>query len=116
MKALMGTVHRLIMEHGVEAARNAAETKSERQAIDAAAAIMVEEESRLGITHAGFAMTALPHRRIEEPFWERSGYQTILQVKSGRLPGGKLVGVTLRQPCPHDPALPANGGDPDQQP
>jgi hypothetical protein len=93
MKALMGTVHRLIMEHGVEAARNAAETKSERQAIDAAAAIMVEEESRLGITHAGFAMTALPHRRIEEPFWERSGYQTILQVESGRLPGGKLVGV-----------------------
>jgi hypothetical protein len=112
----MGTVHRLIMEHGVEAARNAAETKSERQAIDAAAAIMVEEESRLGITHAGFAMTALPHRRIEEPFWERSGYQTILQVESGRLPGGKLVGVTLRQPCPHDPPLPANGGDPDQQP
>ena len=93
MKAAMGTVHRLIMEHGVEAARNAAETKGERQAVDAAAAIMAEEESRLGITHAGFAMTALPHRRIEEAFWERSGYQTILQVESGRLPGGKLVGV-----------------------
>ena len=41
----------------------------------------------------GFAMTALPHKRIEEAFWERNGYQTILQVESGRLPGGKLVGV-----------------------
>ena len=37
-----------------------AETKVERQAIHAAAAVMAEERSSLGITHAGFAMTSLP--------------------------------------------------------
>ena len=36
------------------------ETRAERQAIDAAAAIMSEERNGLGITHAGFAMTSLP--------------------------------------------------------
>ena len=37
-------------------------SKADRPAIDAAAAILAEEESRLGITHAGFAMTGLPHK------------------------------------------------------
>jgi hypothetical protein len=39
-------------------------SKVDRQAVDAAAVVLVEEVSRLGITHAGFAMTSLPHRRI----------------------------------------------------
>jgi hypothetical protein len=89
----MGTVHRLIIEHGVEVARNAAETKAGRVAVDAAAAVMAEEESRLGITHAGFAMTALPHKRIEEVVWRREGAQTVLLVESGRDAGGQPVGV-----------------------
>jgi hypothetical protein len=59
--ARMGTVHQLILRHGVESARAMAETKAERQAVEAAAAILAEEESRIGITHAGFAMTSLPH-------------------------------------------------------
>ena len=56
----MGAVHQLILSHGIEGARAMAMTKAERQAVDAAAAILAEEESRLGITHAGFAMTSLP--------------------------------------------------------
>ena len=69
----MGEVHSLIIKHGVEVARSMAATKAERNAIDAAASIMGEEESRMGITHAGFAMTSLPHKRIEETVWRRSG-------------------------------------------
>jgi hypothetical protein len=46
----------------------------------AAASIMGEEESRMGITHAGFAMTSLPHKRIEETVWRRSGPNTTLLV------------------------------------
>lgn len=89
----MGDVHRLIHEHGVEGAKALATTKSERQAIEAAAAMLGEEESRLGITHAGFAMTSLPHKRIEETLWRREGHRTTLLVESGRDRRGNLVGV-----------------------
>src|SRR5512132_3720440 len=67
----MSEVHQLIFRHGVEGARTMAGTRAERHAIDAAALILAEEESRLGITHAGFAMTSLPHKRIEEELWKR---------------------------------------------
>ena len=73
----MGDVHQLILQHGVETARSMAATKGERLAIDAAAQLMSDEESRLGITHAGFAMTSLPHKRIEEAFWRREGRQSV---------------------------------------
>jgi hypothetical protein len=89
----MGAVHRLIHQHGVEGARALATTKSDRQAIEAAAAMLGEEESRLGITHAGFAMTSLPHKRIEETLWRREGHRTTLLVESGRDRRGNLVGV-----------------------
>ena len=89
----MGDVHRLILEHGLEGARNLASTKAERCAIEAAASILAEEESRLGITHAGFALTSLPHKRIEEGLWKRDGYRTTLLVESGRSRSGALVGV-----------------------
>ena len=89
----MGNVHRLILQHGVEEARSLAATKSERAAIDAAASVLGEEESRLGITHAGFAMTSLPHKRIKEGLWKREGHRTTLLVESGRSRTGLLVGV-----------------------
>lgn len=89
----MGDVHRLILEHGLESARNLASTKAERSAIEAAANILSEEESRLGITHAGFAMTSLPHKRFDEGLWRRDGYRTTLLVESGRSRTGSLVGV-----------------------
>jgi hypothetical protein len=89
----MGDVHRLILHHGLEGARMFAATKAERQAIDAAAAVLAEEESRLGITHAGFAMTSLPHKRIKEAVWKRQGHRTTLLIESGRNRIGELVGV-----------------------
>ena len=49
----MGNVHRLILQHGVDAVRAGAESKADRMMIEAAAAILGEEESRLGITHFG---------------------------------------------------------------
>jgi hypothetical protein len=89
----MGAVHRLILSHGIESARAMAVTKTERHAVDAAAAVLAEEESRLGITHAGFAMTSLPHKRIEEALWRREGHRTTLLVESGRHRNGELLGV-----------------------
>ena len=72
----MGTIHQLILAHGIEGARARAVSKAERHAVEAAAAMLAEEESRLGITHAGFAMTSLPHKRIEEALWRREGHRT----------------------------------------
>ena len=69
------------------------ETKAERHAIEAAAALLADEESRLGITHAGFAMTSLPHKRIEEALWRREGHRTTLLVESGHDRKGDLIGV-----------------------
>ncbi len=89
----MGDVHQLILRYGVDTARTLATTRSERSAIDAAAAILAEEETRLGITHAGFAMTSLPHKRIAEPLWKREGRQTTLLVESGRDRDGNPIGV-----------------------
>jgi hypothetical protein len=89
----MGNVHQLILQYGLEEARALANTKGERAAIEAAALVLGEEESRLGITHAGFAMTSLPHKRIEEGLWKREGHRTTLLVESGRSRSGGLVGV-----------------------
>jgi hypothetical protein len=89
----MGDVHQLILQHGVEGARSMAATKAERQAIDAAISIMAEEETRLGITHAGFALTSLPHKRTDDAFWKREGHRTTLLVESGRDRKGDIIGV-----------------------
>jgi hypothetical protein len=89
----MGDVHQLILQEGIEGARAAASTRAERQAVEAAGVILAEEASRLGITHAGFAMTSLPHKRIEEPLWRRQGYRTTLLVESGRTGHGGWIGV-----------------------
>ena len=89
----MGDVHRLILRDGVEITRAQADSKLARQAIEAAALVLAEEESRLGITHAGFAMTSLPHKRTEAAFWKRQGNRTTLLVESGRDREGELIGV-----------------------
>jgi hypothetical protein len=89
----MGEVHALIIEHGVDKVRSMAATKAERNAIEAAASILGEEASRMGITHAGFAMTSLPHKRIEETVWRRQSPNTTLLVASGHTEQGEPIGV-----------------------
>jgi hypothetical protein len=89
----MGTIHRLVMSEGVEAARRSAESATDRRAIEAAAIVMADEAARIGITHAGFAMTALPHRRVEEHIWRRESPRATLLVESGHDRQGVAVGV-----------------------
>jgi hypothetical protein len=93
-KEPMGDVHRLVLRHGVEEARGMVASKADGRAIDAAAAILAEEESRLGITHAGFAMTGPPHKATSAPVWRRKGPRTTLLVASGHDRKGALIGVT----------------------
>ncbi len=89
----MAQIHQLILREGLDNARRSAETPTDRRAIEAAALVMAEEQSRIGITHAGFAMTGLPHRRIEEPLWRRESPMTTLLVEAGTDRQGHTIGV-----------------------
>ena len=81
---IMGTVHQIILQHGLEEARKVAlGGKNDRLCVEAAYGVMSDEEGRIGIAHAGFAMTALPHKRIMDTVWERDGGQVKLLVESG---------------------------------
>ena len=89
----MGKVHQLILRDDIDVAKAQADSKAGRQAMEAAALVLGEEDSRLGITHAGFAMTSLPHKRTAAPYWRRKGNRTTLLVESGRDREGDLIGV-----------------------
>ena len=96
----MGKVHQLILTHGVERAKALTADKAERRCIDAACAVMSDEEQRIGVMHAGFAMTALPHKAVQDTLWVRQGGTVRLIVESGigpdRLPIGLPYGANAR--------------------
>lgn len=79
----MGQVHQLIATHGLEQARILSTDKVERQCIDVAYAVMSDEDNRIGVTHAGFAVTALPHKEIKDSLWTREGGTVKLIIQSG---------------------------------
>jgi Plasmid encoded RepA protein len=92
----MGNVHRLILEDGIEKARQAAilgGNATERLCIEAAFQVMTAEDDRIGIAHAGFAMAALPHKKTTEAVWHREGGSVTLLVESGLDSSKRLVGI-----------------------
>lgn len=89
----MAEIHQLILTDGVERARELAEDKSARRRIDAASKVMADEECRIGITHAGFAMTSLPHRSVADKVWVREAPGVKLLVESGHDGDGEPVGL-----------------------
>jgi len=94
METEMGSVHQLLLQHGVEQARRIATgDKNGRLCIDAAHEVLSDERGQIGIAHAGFAMAALPHKRTNEAIWERDGGQVKLLVESG-LDSSKQPGAT----------------------
>ncbi len=94
----MGELHRLITQMGREQARALQTSPEQRSLVDIAAAVLEEERQDLGITYSGFALTALPHRRLpDDQPWERRGHRIRLLIEPGRLPvrggGFKPYGV-----------------------
>jgi len=95
-ESALGDVHQLILDHGVETARNRASDKLERQCVDAAFSVLSDEGFNLAICHSGFALTALPHRSLKDRVWERSGGKNgeiKLRIESGATANGDLVGI-----------------------
>lgn len=92
----MGEVHQMVLNYGAAAAREHATSKLERQCLDTAAAVLQDDKFDLNILHSGFAMTALPHRRVEDLVWERNGGQKgeiKLHIESGYGMGMEPVGI-----------------------
>jgi Plasmid encoded RepA protein len=82
----VGEVHQLVLNVGATAAREMASNKLERQCTDTAVAVLQDDRFDLNILHSGFAMTALPHRKVSDHLWERTGGhngEIVLHVESG---------------------------------
>jgi Plasmid encoded RepA protein len=90
----MGSVHRLILEEGVQEARRiAAVDRIERLCVDAAYGVLSDEKGNIGIAHAGFAMAALPHKRTDKTVWERESGPIKLLVESGLDENQQPIGI-----------------------
>jgi hypothetical protein len=89
----MGQVHNLITSHGFVEAKARAVEKLDRQCVETAFAVMSDEEQRIGIMHAGFSMTSLPHKDIPETVWTRQGGNIKLRIDSGTDDAGTPAGI-----------------------
>ncbi|NYZ17885.1 pirin [Azospirillum sp. RWY-5-1] len=89
----MGQVHTLIALHGRDGAIARAEDKLDRQCVETAYAVLSDEQQRIGVMHAGFAMAALPHKDIQDTVWIRQGGSVKLRVESGVDASDVPVGV-----------------------
>jgi hypothetical protein len=74
-------VHRLVLIHGRERARELVDAKT-RPLIDIAAEVLSDDAQRIGISYTGFCLTALPHKRLaDEQPWEKKGHKVTLLVE-----------------------------------
>ncbi|GEO81526.1 replication protein RepA [Pararhodospirillum oryzae] len=89
----MAEIHDLILRDGRDALKTAATTSLERQELDIAAEVMSDEETNIGITHAGFALTCLPHKKTDAEVWRRENGRVTLLVKPGFNRAGLPVGL-----------------------
>jgi Plasmid encoded RepA protein len=90
----MGQVHDLILQQGIENARRIASLdKNDRICVDAAYQVMADERGQIGITHAGFAIASLPHKRTQEAVWERDSGHLKLLVESGLNSAKQPIGI-----------------------
>ena len=95
----MGEIHELIIQQGREAAIAQADGKSGRAIAEAAAKILQEESARLGVTYAGFCLSALPHKRLpDDQGWVRESRCLTMAVDPGRF---ERDGTTFRIGVPY---------------
>jgi hypothetical protein len=89
----MSEIHRLIVEHGVEEARNQATSKHERAVVEAAYQVLSDDAEKLGFTYSGFALTSLPHKPQSELIWRKEGHNLTMLIESGRTRSGQPLGL-----------------------
>lgn len=84
MEVAMGTVHKLIEEHGRQ---GTLALDLDRRVVDVAADFMADEEGGVGFIYSGFAQAALPHRKLaDDAVWQVQTEHVLLLVEPGRRP------------------------------
>jgi hypothetical protein len=91
--ALGGRLRGQIEALGFERTLGLALTSLDRRCVEATHHVLTDEEGTPGYVHAGFAMTALPHKRIDAPEWVRDGADMRLRIESGKTHDGTVVGI-----------------------
>jgi hypothetical protein len=77
----MGTVHRLLEEHGRQ---KTLQLDVDRRVVDAAHDYLSDEEGGVGFIYSGFAQAALPHRRLsDDAVWQIQSERVMLLVEPG---------------------------------
>lgn len=82
----MTNVHQLILEHGQDGARQRL-ASDDRYLVDLAVQVLGDDAQQPGYLYSGFAMTALPHRRLADDHstWKRQNGRFTLLVEPGHL-------------------------------
>jgi len=91
--ALEGQLRHQLEALGIDQALGLATTVLDRRCVEAAHIVLSDEEAAPGYIHAGFAMTALPHKRIEATEWVRDGADIRLRIESGKTHDGTVAGI-----------------------
>ena len=89
----MGTIHQLILNCGLDEARARTAVRLDRQCVETAFQVLSDEEQRVGVMHAGFALTSLPHKAVEGDVWIRQGGSIKLRIESGTNADDVKVGL-----------------------
>ncbi|MBL6459537.1 hypothetical protein JMJ55_29960 [Belnapia sp. T6] len=92
-QALDGSLRNEIIRLGYREALNHAACSADRRCIQVSQMLLADEEAIPNFTHSVFAMTALPHKRTDEPEVVRDGPNMRLRIESGKAPDGLPVGV-----------------------
>jgi hypothetical protein len=93
IEALKGSLRSQLETLGVQQALNLAQTTLDRRCVEAIHMVLSDEDGTPNFVHAGFAMTALPHKRIDASEWVRDGADIRLRIESGKSHDGTSVGV-----------------------
>jgi hypothetical protein len=94
----MGTLHKLVIEHGKEAALQRVDP-SDRHLVRIAADLLAEEDDAMGVTYSGFCQASFPHKKLKnDAAWKQQSERITLMIEPGRIlkPGttdDEFVGV-----------------------
>jgi hypothetical protein len=78
-------VHRLVLVHGKDKAREMLPAR-QQSLVDIAAQVLADESQNIGISYTGFCLTSLPHKRLPDSQpWQRKGHRVTLLVEPGRM-------------------------------
>ena len=91
--ALEGRLRIQLEALGMDRALGLATSILDRRCIEAAHCVLADEEAAPGYVHAGFAMTALPHKRTDSAEWVRDGADVRLRIESGKTHDGVVAGI-----------------------